>query len=308
MRHARSEVVRDSAAINRWMDAAGRVPLLTAAEELHLGAAVQAWRQHEGGPEAAPPAIQRRGLRARDRMVEANLRLVGHVVLRSRTRLPFDDACQSASIGLQRAAEKFDPARGYKFSTYAYWWIRQAVSRADEDMGSVIRSPNHIQQKLVRLNRLSADLSQQLGRAPSTAELAEASGLEPALMVDLLARGRDCISLDVQVTDSGCRLGDMVADPSGDDALDRLEEMLGLERLQEGLKALAMVDPAGVELLRDLFGLSGQPPLSLAEAGRRRKRTREAMRQARDRLLRRLRWILRPDGSPEEAEQGELVM
>ena len=308
MRHGRSEVVRDSAAINRWMDAAGRVPLLTAAEELHLGAAVQRWQRHEGGPAAAPPAIQRRGRKARDRMVEANLRLVGHVVLRSRTRLPFDDACQSASIGLQRAAEKFDPARGYKFSTYAYWWIRQAVSRADEDMGSVIRSPNHIQQKLVRLNRLSADLSQQLGRAPSTAELAEASGLEPALMVDLLARGRDCISLDVPVTDSGCRLGDMVADPAGDDALDRLEERLELERLQEGLKALALADPAGVELLRDLFGLSGHPPLSLAEAGRRRKRTREAMRQARDRLLRRLWWILRRDGLPEEAEQGELVM
>ena len=289
--------------IESWMEAAGRVPLLTAAEELHLGAAIQRWQQHEGGPDKAPPAIRRAGLRARDRMVAANLRLVGHVVMRSRTRLAFDDACQSAAIGLQRAAEKFDPTRGYKFSTYAYWWIRQAVSRADEDMGATIRAPNHIQQKLVRLNRVSNDLHQKLGRSPTMAELAEASGLEPRLMRELLDRGRYCLSLDLPVGDGGVMLGELLADDRGEDALERIDESLAVDRLRAGLAQLASSDPDGAALVAELFGLDGGEPSTLEAAGKRRKRTREAMRLARNRAMVKLRGLLLRQ---ELQEQGHL--
>jgi RNA polymerase sigma factor (sigma-70 family) len=115
-----------------FLNAAGRISLLTPAEELHLGGLVRAWQDHPGGPDLAPPAVVRRGRRARDRMVEANLKLVAHVAermaFRGQQRGELADRLQEGAKGLVRAAEKFDPARGYKFSTYAYWWIRQGIN------------------------------------------------------------------------------------------------------------------------------------------------------------------------------------
>jgi RNA polymerase primary sigma factor len=132
-------------ATSQWLHQAGRVPLLTAAEEVHLGTMVQEWQQWPSGPDAAPAAVQRRGLRAKNRMVAANLRLVVSVAQKYRTggeRVGLDlvDLLQEGAIGLARGAEKFDPALGYKFSTYAYWWVRQAVGRA-VDAGGAIKLP-----------------------------------------------------------------------------------------------------------------------------------------------------------------------
>jgi RNA polymerase primary sigma factor len=132
-------------ATSEWLRQAGRVPLLTAAEEIHLGAAVREWLDNPAGPDAAPAAVQRRGARARDRLVSANLRLVVSIGSKYRTgaaRVGLDlvDLLQEGTIGLQRGAEKFDPALGYKFSTYAYWWIRQAIGRA-VDAGGAIKLP-----------------------------------------------------------------------------------------------------------------------------------------------------------------------
>lgn len=132
-------------AVTMWLSTAGRQPLLTAAEEIHLSQMVQEWLNHPDGRDGAPRGVQRRGLRARDRMVKANLRMVATVCrkftkrLRGSAGLSFEDLLQEGTIGLQRAAEKFDPQRGFKFSTYAYWWIQQGVTRAIELHLSAIR-------------------------------------------------------------------------------------------------------------------------------------------------------------------------
>jgi RNA polymerase sigma factor (sigma-70 family) len=129
-----------------WLNAAGRQPLLTPAGELHLGALVREWQDWPDGPAEAPPAVQRRGLRARDRLVASNLRLVALVV--DRYRLPaaiaLEDALQAGAVGLVRAAEKFDPARGYRFTTYSYLWIRQGIACEVDKMGSGIRLPANV--------------------------------------------------------------------------------------------------------------------------------------------------------------------
>jgi len=145
--------MRDSA--GEWMNAAGRYPLLTPAEELHLGAMVQTWQQWPGCPDQAPAPVQRRGRRARDRMTTANLRLVVAVARKyqrygAMRAVEFDDLLQAGAIGLQRGIEKFDPAKGYKLSTYAYWWIRQALPR-EIWRGGAIKIPQGVGEKLQRL-------------------------------------------------------------------------------------------------------------------------------------------------------------
>ncbi len=134
-------------AVTHWLQAAGRHPLLTPAEELHLGGLIRAWQDHPDGPEAAPSAIVRRGRRARDRMVAANLRLVANKARkmggRNQQSGELIDRLQAGALALTRAAEKFDPARGYKFSTYAYWWIWQGINNHNL-ADSVIRIPSNV--------------------------------------------------------------------------------------------------------------------------------------------------------------------
>ncbi len=139
-------------AVGAWLTAAGRQPLLTAAEEVHLGTAIREWMDHPDGPDLAPAPVRRRGLRARSRMVEANLRLVVAVAGKYRQRIAarrqcLSDAFQEGAIGLQRGAEKFDPAKGYKFSTYAYWWIRQSICRFTDQL-DLIRLPVNVSEHL----------------------------------------------------------------------------------------------------------------------------------------------------------------
>ena len=139
-------------AVGAWLAAAGRQPLLTAAEEVHLGAMVREWMDWEGGPDLAPAPVRRRGRRARDRMVSANLRLVVSVAGKYRQRIAtrrqcLSDCLQEGTIGLQRGAEKFDPARGYKFSTYAYWWVRQSITRWLDQL-DLIRLPINVSEQL----------------------------------------------------------------------------------------------------------------------------------------------------------------
>lgn len=196
-------------AISRWLDAAGRVPLLTAAEEVHLGALIRAWQDWPGGPDQAPAPVRRRGLRARDRMASANLRLVVAVskryqpLIRSKG-LPLEDALQEGVIGLMRGVEKFDPARGYKFSTYAYWWARQGIARWVHTAGA-IRTPQHAAERLVKL---------------SAAEV-EALPANERQMLEAAQRAQRMGSLDAVVSDEGGHLLDLIAS----DDRDALEAM-----------------------------------------------------------------------------------
>ena len=150
---------------NSWLNAAGRIPMLTPAEELHLGALVRRWQDWEPTPAEAPPAVSRRGLRARNRMVAANLRLVAMVVDRfpRPPHVALEDALQAGSLGLIRAAEKFDPQRGYKFSTYSYLWIRQALT-CEIDKSGTIRTPANVNATM-RGTRYGSTTPEQLERA-----------------------------------------------------------------------------------------------------------------------------------------------
>ena len=130
--------------ITHWLNSCGRQPLLTAAEELHLGAMVRTWQDHPDGPADAPAGIRRRGLRARNRMVAANLRLVAHISTRRAGSGPMEDRYQVGAIGLIRAAEKFDPERGYKFSTFAYWWILQSIQPQNDFARYLVHIPGNV--------------------------------------------------------------------------------------------------------------------------------------------------------------------
>jgi RNA polymerase sigma factor (sigma-70 family) len=191
-------------AVGMWMDGAGRVPLLTPAEELHLGTLVQRWQQWPGGADLAPAAVRRRGLRARDRMVAANLRLVVAVAKKYQryaagNRVEFVDLLQAGAIGLQRGAEKFDPERGYKFSTYAFHWIRQALPR-EVWRGGVVKIPQGVGERLQRLQ------PGELMALPA----GERAQLQAAIQM------RQVVALDAAVSDDGSALGELIAADDGD--------------------------------------------------------------------------------------------
>lgn len=210
-----------------WLNAAGRITLLTAAEEVHLGALVRAWQDHPVGPAKAPPGVIRHGLKARNRIVSANLRLVSMVVERMRRppRVEITDALQAGAIGLVRAAEMFDPARGYRFSTYAYLWIRQSVTN-EIDKSGTIRVPANV----------CAALRGQRYGAPSRQQL-EAAAL-----------AWSCISLDAPApgaADDSGPLADGIE--GGRPGVERLGQA---EAVTEAWRAMAEADGDGVALLQ----------------------------------------------------------
>ena len=244
----------------------GRFPRLTPAEEIELGAAVRHWLDHDGGPDAAPNAIRRRGIRARDRFVHANLRLSYSYVCHHCPRLlraaDWDDVIQSANLGLLRAVERFDPTRGFRFSTYAYWWIRQSVGRfADCNAGPIHRPAVH-SRMLGSISCAAQQLQQETGSAPTLAQLADATGITAERITDLLNAERRCISLDQLIGDDDDDLSfDLAsvlaaAPPSAEhDLPERLW-------LLEQLECLPVEDQ---QLLDMIYGLHGEP-LPLAEA------------------------------------------
>ena len=211
-------MVKGSSDCFGWMlNGIGRHALLSPDEEVNLGRQVRAWQDHPGGPNQAPEAIQKRGLRARSRLVQANLRLVVHLAKKQRLRgLAMEDLVQEGSIGLQRAAEKYDPSTGYRFSTYAYWWIKQALNRAIQLQTPALRLPCRISERLGRLRSTRQRLSQELGRQPSQPELADALG-ESIAQLQQLERA--------QVLSRGCSLDTpMGSDPDQGSLVDLLED------------------------------------------------------------------------------------
>ena len=240
-----------------WLDTIGRIPLLTPAEEIELGTIIQRWQQH---PEPCPPGIRRRGMRARDRFVQANLRLAVSYVSKRCFRLAKahgqEDLIQAANMGLITAAERFDPARGYRFSTYAYWWIRQAVSRWADQHSRLISIPGSHCQHLGRIGPITRRLEQELNRTPTREEIAIELGVSMQVLEQVLENGRSISSLDEIITDDGLELGSTCAswDQSIEDEEEQRERWRQAEQLRNMIARLPVSDQ---RLLVLAWGLDG---------------------------------------------------
>jgi RNA polymerase primary sigma factor len=240
-----------------WLDTIGRIPLLTPAEEVQLGQIIQRWQQH---PEPCPPGIRRRGMRARDRFVQANLRLAVSYVSKRCFRLAKahgqEDLIQAANMGLITAAERFDPARGYRFSTYAYWWIRQACSRWADQHSRLISIPGSHCQHLGRIGPITRRLEQELNRSPTRQEIATELGVSLQVLEQVLENGRSIASLDQVITDDGLELGATCAsfDRSIEDEEEQRERWRQAEQLRNMIARLPMSDQ---RLLVLAWGLDG---------------------------------------------------
>ena len=240
---------------NWYREQIKRVPMLTAAEEITLGTQVQAWLNEEN----PSPALVRRGRRAQNRMVEANLRLVVTLANKYLQKVPNDymDLIQAGNLGLIRAVEKYDPTRGYKFSTYAYWWIRQGVTRWVEQNSRLIRLPASATGKLYQLSVTTRLLLQELQRNPTKAELAEAMQISVNELEQIIARGQLCLSLDAYANgnDSLSTVGDLIADRSGLDVDEQFNNLEDTEAIQQLLAHLSVLNTRQRFLIEGTFGI-----------------------------------------------------
>lgn len=297
--------------VRTYLHEIGRVPLLTHEQEIIYGKQVQQmmllldqkasivkdldrdisdeeWAKHAEISEEKLQDILHVGRRAKKKMLEANLRLVVAIAKKYQKRnLEFLDLIQEGTLGLERGVEKFDPMRGYKFSTYAYWWIRQAITRAIAQQARTIRLPIHITEKLNKIKKTQRELTQKLGRGPTPAEIADSLGLEPEQIRDYLVMSRQPISLDMRVGDNqDTELQDLLEDEAASP-----EKYATHQLLKQDLRNLmSQLTAQQREVLNLRFGLNDGCELSLAKVGLRmnisRERVRQLERQALDHLRR----------------------
>jgi RNA polymerase primary sigma factor len=279
--------------IGWYLSSIGRVPLLTAAEEIELAHHVQSGKRVQEVPAEQRTPQQKRqirmGQRARDRMMAANLRLVVSVAKKYQNQgLELLDLVQEGAIGLERAVDKFDPAMGYKFSTYAYWWIRQGMTRAIDNSARTIRLPIHISEKLAKMRRVTRELSHRLGRQPNRLELAHALGMEPQELEELISQSAPCASLDAHARGEEDRstLGELIADPASTEPMDSMDRNIQKEHLGTWI---AQLNEREQKILKLRFGLEGSEPLTLAEIGRQINVSRERVRQLEAKAIMKLR-------------------
>jgi RNA polymerase primary sigma factor len=253
-----------------YLRSIGRVALLSAAEEIELA-----------------KRIERGDGLAKQQMVEANLRLVVSIAKRYLGRgLSFLDLIQEGSLGLIRAVEKFDHRRGYKFSTYATWWIRQSVTRAIADKGRTIRIPVHMVEKLNKVIQAERQLVQELGREPSPAEIAAELGCSAHEVREILRMAQQPISLEKPVgEEDDSALGDFVEDQTAESPFELASRRIRDENVG---RALAVLPRREREVLEMRFGLTGQRPRTLEEVGQAFNVTRERIRQIENHTLKKL--------------------
>ena len=293
---------RSSDPVSWYLATIGRIPLLTPAEEIELGNQVQAMmaltedgsREFEDGElTTAQRRLLRIGRRAKERMMKANLRLVVSVAKKYQGKgLELLDLIQEGSLGLERAVEKFDPTRGYKFSTYAFWWIRQSMTRAIACQSRTIRLPVHLSERLATVRKATMDLAHKLGAMPSRKEIATELGMGLDELDGLLRQALTTSSLDAPISGEEGRsfLGELIADPRNEEPLDAVERRMHHEQLGRWLSYLTAQEKQVLEMR---FGLGGEQRHTLAEIGRLMEVSRERVRQVELKALRKLRNLTR---------------
>ncbi len=257
--------------VRMYLREIGKVPLLSAADEVRLA-----------------QEIERGSEEARAKLIEANLRLVVSIAKKYIGRgLSFLDLIQEGNQGLMRAVEKFDWRRGFKFSTYATWWIRQAITRAIADQARTIRIPVHMVETMNKVFKVSRQLSQKLGREPKPEEIAAAADLPVEKIHEIFRISQGTTSLAAPVgEEKDSFLGDFIEDVTSPSPYEETSKELLRESIQDVLKTL---DPREAAVLRMRFGLGGKPPMTLEEVGAKFNVTRERIRQIEAKALRKLR-------------------
>jgi RNA polymerase primary sigma factor len=297
-----AELTASADSVRAYLKQIGKVPLLNAEQEVELAKRIEAGlyaaerlRAAEENGEELPPDlvrdlkwIARDGERAKNHLLEANLRLVVSLAKRYTGRgMAFLDLIQEGNLGLIRAVEKFDYTKGYKFSTYATWWIRQAITRAMADQARTIRIPVHMVEVINKLGRIQRELLQDLGREPTPEELAKEMDITPEKVLEIQQYAREPISLDQTIGDEGdSQLGDFIEDSEAVVAVDAVSFSLLQDQLQQVLQTLSERE-AGVVRLR--FGLTDGQPRTLDEIGQVYGVTRERIRQIESKTMSKLR-------------------
>ncbi|OLF13154.1 RNA polymerase subunit sigma [Actinophytocola xinjiangensis] len=305
LRQARkdAELTASADSVRAYLKQIGKVALLNAEEEVELAKRIEAGlyaaervrKAEEESSEKLVPQLRRDlrwivrdGERAKNHLLEANLRLVVSLAKRYTGRgMAFLDLIQEGNLGLIRAVEKFDYTKGYKFSTYATWWIRQAITRAMADQARTIRIPVHMVEVINKLGRIQRELLQDLGREPTPEELAKEMDITPEKVLEIQQYAREPISLDQTIGDEGdSQLGDFIEDSEAVVAVDAVSFTLLQDQLQSVLATLSERE-AGVVRLR--FGLTDGQPRTLDEIGQVYGVTRERIRQIESKTMSKLR-------------------
>ena len=280
----------------RYLSELGSYPLLTAEQEVELARAIEAGRVAE--EQLARDDLSRAQRReaeeavaaaqaARRTFIQSNLRLVVSIAKRYQgTGMGLLDLIQEGNLGLMRAVEKFDHRKGFKFSTYATWWIRQAIGRGVADKGRTIRLPSHLVDTMSVLSKTSATMLKSLGREPTADELAAETGLPLERVRAALHAAPDLVSLSVSIGEDDAELGDLLADDNAEVPFDAAALSLARDDLRDLLDYL---NPREREILSLRFGLAGDQPLTLDEVGRQFNVTRERIRQIEAKALTKLR-------------------
>jgi RNA polymerase sigma factor (sigma-70 family) len=299
--------IADRDLVGMYLDEIARTPLLDAAKEVELSQTIEAGVYAQqilskevesdaaGATREELEALAAAGERAKDVFIRSNLRLVVAVARRyPRSGLPLLDLIQEGNAGLVRAVEKFDYAKGFKFSTYATWWIRQAITRSIADQSRTIRLPVHLVEELGRIRRVQREFNREHGREPEPAEIAAELDSKPERIIDVLDWARDPVSLNMPVDDAGeTQFGDLLEDAS---AVSPEQSVLTLLRSEELEELIGRLDHRTASIIRMRYGIEDGRERTLTEVGKEHGLTRERIRQIEKHALLELKRLARDTG------------